>query len=156
VVGKAGQKNTTVASVAACQHRCMRGHALAETDIRSRCRFDIRVKMRRISSNVRILTANWQTKMSSAAAMVSLPSAAYPLALPSAMAGIASPRIPSPGIRKATSQSAACRLTAGLSEATQRLIGVRAQRVHAIDPQWRQDVICGAALDEMRWGAVGG
>jgi len=32
----------------------------------------------------------------------------------------------------------------------------RAQRVHAIDPQWRQDVICGAALDEMRWGAVGG
>jgi hypothetical protein len=35
-------------------------------------------------------------------------------------------------------------------------IGVRAQRVHAIDPQWRQDVICGAALDEMRWGAVGG
>jgi hypothetical protein len=100
--------------------------------------------------------ASWQTKMSSAAAMVSLPSAAYPLALPSAMAGIASPRIPSPGIRKATSQSAACRLTAGLSEATQRLIGVRAQRVHAIDPQWRQDVICGAALDEMRWGAVGG
>jgi hypothetical protein len=65
--------------------------------------------------------ASWQTKMSSAAAMVSLPSAAYPLALPSAMAGIASPRIPSPGIRKATSQSAACRLTAGLSEATQRL-----------------------------------
>ena len=48
------------------------------------------------------------------------------------------------------------RLTAGLSEATQRLFGVRAQRVHAIDPQWRQDVICGAALDEMRWGAVGG
>jgi hypothetical protein len=28
--------------------------------------------------------------------------------------------------------------------------------LHAIDPQWRQDVICGAALDEMRWGAVGG
>ena len=25
------------------------------------------------------------------------------------------------------------------------------QRVHAVDPQWRQDVICGAALDEMRW-----
>lgn len=46
--------------------------------------------------------ASWQTKMSSAAAMVSLPSAAYPLALPSAMVGIASPRIPSPGIRKAT------------------------------------------------------
>ena len=28
------------------------------------------------------------------------------------------------------------------------------QVVHAIDPQWRQDVICGAALDEMRWGAA--
>jgi hypothetical protein len=25
------------------------------------------------------------------------------------------------------------------------------QRVHANDPQWRQDLICGAALDEMRW-----
>jgi hypothetical protein len=33
---------------------------------------------------------------------------------------------------------------------------VRARRLRAIDPQWRQDVICGAALDEMRWGAVGG
>jgi len=25
------------------------------------------------------------------------------------------------------------------------------QRVHAVDPQWRQDVICSAQLDEMRW-----
>ena len=25
------------------------------------------------------------------------------------------------------------------------------QRVHAIDPQWRQDVICGAQVDTMRW-----
>ena len=71
--------------------------------------------------------ASWQTKMSSAAAMVSLPSAAYPLALPRAMAGIASPRIPSPGIRKATSQSAACRLTAGLKNKPRHLAlaGVR-------------------------------
>jgi hypothetical protein len=29
--------------------------------------------------------------------------------------------------------------------------GVAWQRVHAIDPQWRQDVICGAQVDTMRW-----
>ena len=25
------------------------------------------------------------------------------------------------------------------------------QRVHAVDPQWRQDVICSAQVDAMRW-----
>ena len=44
-----------------------------------------------------------------------------------------------------------------LHGATQEMLCWAAwQRMHAVDPQWRQDVICGAALDEMRWGAVGG
>src|SRR5262249_30187259 len=40
----------------------------------------------------------------------------------------------------------------GALGATQEMLSWAAwQRVHAVDPQWRQDVICGAQLDEMRW-----
>jgi hypothetical protein len=40
----------------------------------------------------------------------------------------------------------------GTHGATQDMLSWAAwQRVHAVDPQWRQDVICGVSLDEMRW-----
>ena len=36
--------------------------------------------------------------------------------------------------------------------ATQEMLSWAAwQRVHVVDPQWRQDVICSAGPDEMRW-----
>jgi len=40
----------------------------------------------------------------------------------------------------------------GTHGATQDMLSSAAwQRVHAADPQWRQDVICGVELDQMRW-----
>jgi len=40
----------------------------------------------------------------------------------------------------------------GTHGATQEMLSWAAwQRVHAVDPQWRQDVICSAQLDEMCW-----
>jgi hypothetical protein len=40
----------------------------------------------------------------------------------------------------------------GTHGATQEMLSWAAwQRVHAVDPQWRQDVICSPLLDEMRW-----
>ena len=40
----------------------------------------------------------------------------------------------------------------GTHGATQEMLSWAAWlRVHAVDPQWRQDVICGVQLDAMRW-----
>jgi hypothetical protein len=40
----------------------------------------------------------------------------------------------------------------GTHGATQDMLSWAAwQRVHAVNPQWRQDVICNVGLDEMRW-----
>jgi hypothetical protein len=40
----------------------------------------------------------------------------------------------------------------GTHGATQEMLSWAVwQRVHAVDPQWRQDVICGPGFDEMRW-----
>jgi hypothetical protein len=40
----------------------------------------------------------------------------------------------------------------GTHGATQEMLSWAAwQRVHAVDPQWRQDVICRAELNDMRW-----
>ena len=40
----------------------------------------------------------------------------------------------------------------GTHGATQEMLSWAAwQRVHAVDPQWRQDVICNLDLDDMRW-----
>src|SRR5262249_52289860 len=42
--------------------------------------------------------------------------------------------------------------TRGTHGATQEMLSWAAwQRVHAVDPQWRQDVICDVELDDMRW-----